>query len=68
MNHMRNKSKSNKKSKPTTPPVEAISVMVWNMNGGAIPEKTVRRLEGAISSIIGDCRNARLLYDIVKEY
>lgn len=45
----------------------AVNVMVWNLNGGAVPEKIVRRIEGAVSSIIGDCKNARLMYDVVKE-
>ena len=45
----------------------AYNIMVWNMNGGGIPEGTLRRIEGAVTSIIGQCKRERLVYDIIKE-
>ena len=56
-----------KTKKSMDPKVAAVNLMVWNLNGGAVPDKTLRRLEGAVSSIIGDCKNARLMFDVVRE-
>jgi hypothetical protein len=41
---------------------------VWNMDGGPIPEKVMRRLEGAFVSIIKDSENrVRLLHTVVRD-
>jgi len=57
------------KPKSTKPQgATAMNIMIWNLNGGHVPEKTARRIEGAVASIIRESRNSRLMYDMVKEY
>ena len=53
------------KSQPST---HAINFSLWNMDGGPLPDRIIRRLEGAIESIIKDSeKQARCLYTVTKE-